>query len=238
MLVWFYPEVVYMDRELLPLTLSKQLGDWGKTAEIVEFRDTRTQVRRSDGSIVCAVVSPYPSILERFCSALEWEPALRLCRYVKSTELWACLAAMAIAGKELHTAEVAYAAIEQVDKLLYMCHNKELPTIEAREAELLLFRRRLPEAVNVLVQGGWIYRAIKMYVRLFQWEKAYELARQHQQHLDTVLLLRQRFLQQQRIEETLPKLATAAQQLGALNEEAIQAKIQAEEAREAERGGQ
>ena len=238
MLVWFYPEVVYMDRELLPLTLSKQSGDWGKTAEIVEFRDTRTQVRRSDGSIVCAVVSPYPSILERFCSALEWEPALRLCRYVKSTELWACLAAMAIAGKELHTAEVAYAAIEQVDKLLYMCHIKELPTIEAREAELLLFRRRLPEAVNVLVQGGWIYRAIKMYVRLFQWEKAYELARQHQQHLDTVLLLRQRFLQQQRIEETLPKLATAAQQLGALNEEAIQAKIQAEEAREAERGGQ
>ena len=210
----------------------------GKTAEIVEFRDTRTQVRRSDGSIVCAGVSPYPSILERFCSALEWEPALRLCRYVKSTELWACLAAMAIAGKELHTAEVAYAAIEQVDKLLYMCHIKELPTIEAREAELLLFRRRLPEAVNVLVQGGWIYRAIKMYVRLFQWEKAYELARQHQQHLDTVLLLRQRFLQQQHIEETLPKLATAAQQLGALNEEAIQAKIQAEEAREAERGGQ
>ena len=133
---------------------------------------------------------------------------------------------------------MAYAAIEQVDKLLYMCHIKELPTIEAREAELLLFRRRLPEAVNVLVQGGWIYRAIKMYVRLFQWEKAYELARQHQQHLDTVLLLRQRFLQQQRIEETLPKLATAAQQLGALNEEAIQAKIQAEEAREAERGGQ
>jgi hypothetical protein len=59
MLVWFYPEVVYMDRELLPLTLSKQSGDWGKTAEIVEFRDTRTQVRRSDGSIVCAGVSPY-----------------------------------------------------------------------------------------------------------------------------------------------------------------------------------
>lgn len=59
---------------------------------------------------------------------------------------------MAVAGKELHTAEVAYAAIEQVDKLLYMCHIKELPTIEAREADLLLFRRRMPEAIQVLVQ--------------------------------------------------------------------------------------
>merc|ERR1719231_116899 len=101
-----------MDRELLPSTLSRQqAADWGKTCEIIEFRDTRVQVRRSDGASVCAWVSPYPAILEKFCSNAEWEPALRLCRYVKSNELWACLAAMAIAGKELHTAEVAYAAI-------------------------------------------------------------------------------------------------------------------------------
>jgi len=100
------------------------------------------QIRRSDGALVSASVSPYPTILEKFCAASEWEPALRLCRYVKSQQLWACLAAMAVAGKELHTAEVAYAAIDQVDKLLYMCHIKELPTVEAREAELLLFRRR------------------------------------------------------------------------------------------------
>lgn len=44
LLVWFYPEVVYMDRELLPMTLSKQAVDWGKTAEILEFRETRVQV--------------------------------------------------------------------------------------------------------------------------------------------------------------------------------------------------
>jgi len=239
LVVWFYPEVVYMDRELLPSTLEKQsASDWGKAAEIVEFRGTRVQVRRSDGATVCAWVSPYPSILERFCSNAEWEPALRLCRYVKSNELWACLAAMAIAGKELHTAEVAYAAIEQVDKLLYMCHIKELPTIEARESELLLFRRRMPEAIQVLVQAGWIYRAIKMCVRLYQWEKAFDLARQHQQHVDTVLLYRHKFLVAHGAEETLPKLATAAEQMGQLNEEQIRAKIDAEKERERERGGQ
>ena len=226
-----------MDRELLSATLSRHTdGDWGKTAEIVEFRNTRVQVRRSDGAIICAWVSPYPAILERFCANAEWEPALRLCRYVKSNELWACLAAMAIAGKELHTAEVAYAAIEQVDKLLYMCHIKELPTIEARESELLLFRRRMPEAIQVLVQGGWVYRAIKMCIRLYQWEKAFDLARHHQQHVDTVLLYRHKHLVSHGAEEPIAKLASAAQQMGQLNEEQIRAKIDAEKERERERG--
>mmetsp|Transcript_14239 Transcript_14239/g.37653 ORF Transcript_14239/g.37653 Transcript_14239/m.37653 type:complete len:260 (-) Transcript_14239:612-1391(-) len=81
LLVWYYPEVIYMDRDLLSSTISKQPAfDWGKTAEIVEFRDTRVQIRRSDGALVSASVSPYPTILEKFCAASEWEPALRLCR--------------------------------------------------------------------------------------------------------------------------------------------------------------
>lgn len=124
-----------------------------------------------------------------------------------------------------------------MDKLLYMCHIKELPTVEARESELLLFRRRMPEALQVLVQGGWIYRAIKMCIRLFHWERAYDLARTHQQHIDTVLLYRQKYLVAHGAEESIPKLATAAQQLGALEEDAIRARIDAEKQRERERGG-
>ena len=236
--VWYYPEVVYMDRDLLPMTLSKQQSnDLGKTAEIVDFRTTRVQIRRSDGAVMTFCVSPYPSILEKYCVAAEWEPALRLCRYVKSTELWACLAAMAVCGKELHTAEVAYAAIDQVDKLLYMCHIKELPTVEAREAELLLFRRRKAEALQVLVQAGWIYRAIKMCIRLHQWQQAFELARKHTQHIDTVLYYRKKYLAQVGRPETIEKLHEAATQLGEINEEAVRAKIDAEKERERERGG-
>ena len=76
-----------------------------------------------------------------------------------------------------------------------------------------------------------------MCIRLYQWEKAYDLARTHQQHVDTVLLYRHKYLVAQGAEETIPKLATAAQQLGALNEEQIRAKIDAEKERERERGG-
>ena len=31
--------------------------------------------------------------------------------------------------------------------------------------------------VQVLAQAGWVYRAVKMCIRMFQWERAYELAR-------------------------------------------------------------
>jgi len=85
----------------------------------------------------------------------------------------------------------------------------------------------------VLVQGGWIYRAIKLYIRVFQWEKAFDLARLQQTHLDTVLYYRQKHLALLGSnEETIPKLAQAAQQLRPLDEEAIRAKIKAEKERE------
>jgi len=238
LVVWYYPETVLIDRDLLPLTIHKESApELGKAAEIIDFRGTRVTVRRSDGAIVTFSISPYPSLLERFCSNNEWEPALRLCRYVKSKQLWAALAAMAVGGKELHTAEVAYAAIEEVDKLLFMCHIKELPTSEAREAELLLFRRRLPEAITVLVQSGWIYRAIKMCIHNFLWEKAYDLARQHQAYLDVVLFHRTKYLTNINREETIPKLQQLAQELGTVDEEQMRQKIEAEKARERERGG-
>ena len=73
-----------MDRDLLPQTISKQSPpDLGKTAEILDFRHTRVQVRRSDGAVVTFSGSPYPAMLEKFCvgsNGADWEPALRLCR--------------------------------------------------------------------------------------------------------------------------------------------------------------
>ena len=37
-----------------------------------------------------------------------------MCRFVKDAALWASLAAMATAAKELNTAEISYAAINEV----------------------------------------------------------------------------------------------------------------------------
>ena len=78
----------------------------------------------------------------------------------------------------------------------------------------------------------------QVYIRAFAWEKAYDLARKHNTHLDTVLYYRQKHLAQLgNAPESIPKLQQLAQQLGAVDEEAVRAKIVAEKEREAERAG-
>lgn len=70
--------------------------------------------------------------------------------------VWASLAAMAMASKELNTAETAFAAIDEVDKLHFVQKVKMIPTEEGRNAELALYRRRPDEAEAILIQVGGI----------------------------------------------------------------------------------
>ena len=48
-----------------------------------------------------------------------------------------------------------------------------------RNAELALFRRQPYEAEAILIQSQLFYRAIKMWVRLFNWDRALELSVKH-----------------------------------------------------------
>lgn len=41
-----------------------------------------------------------------------------------------------------------------------------------------------------LTQAGLVYRAIKMNIKLFRWDRALDLAQQYKQHVDTVLWYR------------------------------------------------
>merc|ERR1712084_28943 len=121
----------------------------------------------------------------------------RLCRYVKSPELWASLAAMAIHSRALDTVEIALAAIEEVDKVQFVAHINKLPD----------------EALNILLQNKRIYRAIKMSIRLHRWNDALELALKHQTHVDTVLAYRAQHLQQMKHVETNETFKQWAQQV-------------------------
>jgi intraflagellar transport protein 80 len=101
---------------------------------------------------------------------------------------------MAIDGNELNTAELAFAAIEEVDKLQFIAHIKEIPTPEGRNAELYLYKGMQKEAESVLLQGGAVFRAIKMNIRLYKWERALELALRYKTHIDTVMAYRSKYL--------------------------------------------
>ncbi len=60
-----------------------------------------------------------------------------------------------------------------------------------------------------------MYRAIKMNVKMFNWEHAMDLAQQYKQHVETVLWYRKRYLDASRSEgETIPRFKELFEQVG------------------------
>ncbi|XP_066476290.1 intraflagellar transport protein 80 homolog isoform X3 [Tiliqua scincoides] len=233
--VWYYPNAVYVDKDLLPKTLyEKDASEFSKNPQVLSFVGCQVTIRRADGSLIHISVSPYPAILHEYVSNSKWEDAIRLCRFVKDQTLWACLAAMAVANKEMKTAEIAYASIGEIDKVQYISSIKDLPSKESSLAHILLFSGNVQEAETLLLQAGLIYQAIQVNINLYNWERALELAVKHKTHVDTVLAYRQKFLDDFGRKETNQRFLQYAEGLE-VNWDKIKAKIELEIAKERER---
>ncbi|XP_075535899.1 intraflagellar transport protein Oseg5 isoform X2 [Dermacentor variabilis] len=188
LMIWNHPDVAWIDRSLLPSTITeKEMTDLGYNPHIVSFLGSTVLVRRTDGSLVSFAFPPYAAILHGYVASSRWDDALRLCRFVKLPTLWGCLAAMALGARELHTAEAAYAAIEEVDKVLYLQYIKSQQSSQVRTAELALLCGNQKEAENILLQNKLWFRAIMMNISLHEWERALNLAVKYNTHIDTVL---------------------------------------------------
>lgn len=111
-----------------------------------------------------------------------------------------------------------------------------LPAQESRTAAVLTFQRRPDEAIQVLVQGGLIYRAIKLNVRLHRWQAALEMALKYGTHVDTVLHYRQEFLRVAQRAEEMPAFLQYAGKVE-IDPEAIKQKIAADKEAEKRRPG-
>ncbi|XP_072330573.1 intraflagellar transport protein 80 homolog isoform X2 [Scyliorhinus torazame] len=233
--VWYYPNTIYVDKELLSKTVyEKDASEFGKSPQIVNYVGNQVTIRRADGSLIYTSISPYPAILHEYVSASRWDDAVRLCRFVKEQTMWSCLAAMAIAHKDLMTAEVAYAAIGEIDKVQYINLIKDLPSKESRMAHLLLFTGNTQDAEGTLIQAGLIYQAIQVNINLYNWDRALELAVKYKTHVDTVLAYRKKFLEDFQKEESNKRFLQYAEGVE-VNWEKIQAKIEMEFAKERER---
>ncbi|KAJ3106160.1 Intraflagellar transport protein 80 [Phlyctochytrium planicorne] len=211
--VWYYPNVVFIDEDIEPLTrFEKDGSQFGKNAQFLNFIGTQCTIRRADGALVTVNnLSPLPAMLLEISKRKHWEDAIRICRYAKMRELWACLAAMAVAGQDLNTAELAYAAIDEVQKVQYICHIRDIPTSEGRSAELALLRKQPKEAEAILISAGLTYRAIRMWISLFNWDRALELAVKYKTHVDTVLYFRDKYLQGMNRKETIKQFLQYSQ---------------------------
>jgi intraflagellar transport protein 80 len=228
LVVYIYPTVVFVDKDLLPKTLmTKTCTDAGKYAQIVAFYGSNCIIRKADGADVRTVTAPYAQVLYTAYEKGNWEQAVRLCRYVKSPQLWASLAAMAINSRALDTVEIALAAIEEVDKVQFVAHINKLPDDVLKSAEMALLCKRPDEGLNILFQNKRTYRAIKMNIRLHRWSEALELAIKNQTHVDTVLAYRTRHLQQMKHVETNDQFKLWAQQVE-VDWDSVKKKVQME----------
>ena len=205
--VWYYPNVVYVDKDLLLLSRSSRdvSNEVGKMCVIDSFTGSLITVRRVDGRVVTLSISAYPALLYENSDRGQWAKAIKLCRFVKDRVLWACIAAMALYARELNTAEIALAAIDEVDKIQFINYVKMIPSEAGRNAELALFSKRHQEAEQILLQAKLYYRAIKMNIKLYKWERALDIAVANKKHVDTVIGYRKKYLEKNQREENLEK---------------------------------
>uniref|UniRef100_A0AAV2J5C6 Intraflagellar transport 80 n=1 Tax=Knipowitschia caucasica TaxID=637954 RepID=A0AAV2J5C6_KNICA len=233
--VWYYPSVVFVDKELLPLSLYVKGGsEFARAPHILSYVGTKVTLRQGDGSLVYNTVPPYPALLHEYSSSARWEDALHLCRFAKDQALWACLAGMAMASKELTTSEMAYAAIGELPRVQYIRFIKEQASKESCLAHMLLFGGQVAEAEAVLLQAGLVYQAIQVNIDLFNWERALELAVKHKTHVDTVLAFREKFLQKFGRKESNKSFLQYAEGVD-VDWEKIQVKIEMEISKEREK---
>ena len=115
---WYYPNAIYVDKDLMDKAmLIKDAHDIGKMAQITQFHGNLVSIRRQDGSLATLGVSPYPKMLYENVEINDFDKTIAMCRFVKDYALWACLAAMSLYCRELNTAEIALASIDEADKV-------------------------------------------------------------------------------------------------------------------------
>lgn len=130
--------------------------------------------------------------------------------------MWAAVAGLALASRHLESAEIALAALEQVEKLDFVLYVKSIPSEAGRNAALALYRHQVDEAEAILLQAqpqALVYRAIKMNLRLFRWTRALELAIEYKTHVDTVLGYRARYLEANDLREQDPRFLQYVEQV-------------------------
>lgn len=236
LIVWYAPEAAFVDSDLLALTkTSTEAVSFGKIPRFVSFEGSICTVRREDGALLAGSILPFPAMLRRYAARNQWDRCAKLCRIARDDVLWAVLAVISLEAQQLDHAEVALATIQQMEKLEYVQMIKAIPSAEGRNAEFMVYKRQIKRAEQILLQGKLIYRCIRMHIRLFNWQRALELAMEHKTHIDTVLGYRQNYLKAISQSEADPKFSSLASQIS-VNWDTIRAKCADEIQKEAQKG--
>ena len=83
-------------------------------------------------------------------------------RFVKDDTLWSCLAGMATNARHLETAEVAYSAIHEADKVHYIQYIKVMYNRSQRLWESLVCRYAKRGRIKLSLRSGGAMRSKRM----------------------------------------------------------------------------
>ena len=113
-----------------------------------------------------------------------------------------------------------------------MSELRDHPNDIVKNASLALMFHRFNEAEQIYVQNKYYYRAVRMHIDGYRWERALKLARDFKVHLDLVVAFRKKYLERIGKEEDNRELQKAAQEVGEVDWSTIEAKINEELDRE------
>uniref|UniRef100_A0A0N5A873 Intraflagellar transport protein 80 homolog n=1 Tax=Syphacia muris TaxID=451379 RepID=A0A0N5A873_9BILA len=195
LIIWGYPVMAFVDKELLSKTIiERELENLGKSASLITYFGNHVSIRRSDAALIPCAVPPFALALWRYTTASKWDQALKLCRHIQKEYLWGMLAGMAISARNMEIAEVANAALNEVEKVFYI-HKIQTTTDKNLKSSLIaLFVNDVNGADSTMIRSGHVFEAIMFNVSMFRWKRALELAVHYKQHIDTVIGYRQRYL--------------------------------------------
>ena len=208
---WVYPNAVYLEKEILDgCKYEKDASDVGSNCQILNFTGSICNILKSDGSLCSKSITPYAGLLLDLLVYQDGiEKGLKLCRYVKDKVLWTAFSAICISNREIQIAETAVAAIDEVDKVNFIEKILKLKEQKCNDslinAYVMLLSNRIDDAEKILLQGNLIYRAIKININLFRWDRALNLAITYKTHVDTVLAYRQKYLESVGLQEVNSK---------------------------------
>ena len=119
--------------------------------------------------------------------------------------------------------------------MIFISELRDNPSEIVRNASLALLFHKVNEAEQIYAQNKYYYRAIKMHIDGYRWERALKLARDYKVHLDLVVAFRKKYLDRIGKEEDSKEMRIAAQEVGDIDWAAIDAKVQEESAKEKKR---
>lgn len=90
---------------------------------------------------------------------------------------------------------------------------------------MALLYKKHTEAQNIYIQNKFYFRAIKMNINAYRWDRALKLARDFKSHLDIVVALRKKYMLRINKQESNKDFIKAIQQVGQVDLQAIEKKI-------------